>query len=292
MKLGNSLWKNKTKRKVHSKINDQIKRNLYAWITRHTQVVQPPIYNDCLKVMFDDQTENQIVPKLLLQVSVREMHNSLVIGTNDGGIKDAWDEDDNIIISDSTLRSLLPLQLKQMSAQYKVMCGCECCIYAKSIHSILLSWRDRYSEKLKDKIQNSQIRRSDEKSHRIYETYKNTIMAHGRHIYDKSYDTEKDKMCIYPQSDHALPHWKCVLRCCARFTCINISDQETYNQYSETTPSISFQIYHIIGRCIAYGRIPLKDKKYVTCVNKNLHQITLKTNIHQKRASTDGDNSF
>ena len=45
---------------------------------------------------------------------------------NDGGIKDSMDEDENIIISNYTLRSLLPPQLKHMSAQYKVMCGCEC----------------------------------------------------------------------------------------------------------------------------------------------------------------------
>ena len=32
------------------------------------------------QVMFDDQTEPQLVTKLLLQVSVRELHNSLVIG--------------------------------------------------------------------------------------------------------------------------------------------------------------------------------------------------------------------
>ena len=69
--MGNSLWTNKTKRKGHSKINEQIKRNLYAWITRHPQVFQSPIYNDCLRVMFDDWTEPQLVPKLLLQVSVR-----------------------------------------------------------------------------------------------------------------------------------------------------------------------------------------------------------------------------
>ena len=56
MKVGNSLWTNKTKQKGHSKINDQIKRNLYAWITRHPQVAQSPIYNYCLKAMFDDQT--------------------------------------------------------------------------------------------------------------------------------------------------------------------------------------------------------------------------------------------
>ena len=58
--------------------------------------------------MLDDQTESQLVPKLLLQVSVRELHNSLVSDPNDCGLKDARDEDGNIIISDSTLRSLLP----------------------------------------------------------------------------------------------------------------------------------------------------------------------------------------
>ena len=72
-------------------------------------------------------------------MSVRELHNILVSDPNDGVIKDDRDEDGKIIISDSTLRSLLPPQLKQMSARYKIMCGCECCISAKSIHSSLLS---------------------------------------------------------------------------------------------------------------------------------------------------------
>ena len=89
-------------------------------------------------------------------MSVRELYNSLVSDPNDGGLKDARDEYGNIIISDSTLLSMLPPQLKQMSARYKIMCGCECCISAKSIHSSLLSWRDRYLKRLKDKSQNAQ----------------------------------------------------------------------------------------------------------------------------------------
>ena len=68
-------------------------------------------------------------------MSVRELYNSLVSDPNDGGIKDARDEDGKIIISGSTLRALLPQQLKQMSARYKIMCGCDCCISAKGIHS-------------------------------------------------------------------------------------------------------------------------------------------------------------
>ena len=74
---------------------------MYTWIKRHPQVVQSPISNDCLKVMLDDQTEPQIVIKLLLQVSVRELHNILVSDPNDGGLKDASNEDGKIIISDS-----------------------------------------------------------------------------------------------------------------------------------------------------------------------------------------------
>ena len=167
----------------HSEINEQIKNNLYTWITRHPQVVQSSISNDFLKVKLDDQTEPQLFPKLLLQVSVRELHNILVSDPNDGGLKDARDEDGKIIISDSTLSLLLPPKLNQMSAGYKIMCGCECCISAKSIHSSFLSWRDRYLKKLKDKSQNSQSRRSGEKAHHIYTTYKNTVMPHGRHIY-------------------------------------------------------------------------------------------------------------
>ena len=85
--------------------------------------------------MFDDQIEPQLVTKVLLQVSVRELHNILVSDPDDCGLKNARVEDDNIIISDSSFCSLLPPKLKQISALCKVMCGFECCIFDKSIHS-------------------------------------------------------------------------------------------------------------------------------------------------------------
>ena len=85
-------------------------------------------------------------------------------------------------------------------------------------------------KKLKDNSQNAQSRRSGEKSHHVYETYKNTLMPHGCHIYAKAFDVAKATMCKYTQSDHALPHCKCVLKWCAEFPYINIPDQETNSQ--------------------------------------------------------------
>ena len=51
--------------------------------------MKSPISNDCLKVIFDEQIEPQMVPKLLLQVSVRELNDIIVSDLNDGSIKEA-----------------------------------------------------------------------------------------------------------------------------------------------------------------------------------------------------------
>ena len=86
-------------------------------------------------------------------------------------------------------------------------------------------------------------------------------MPHGRHIYAKAYDMEKATMCAYSQSDHALPHWKCVLQCCAQYPSINIPNHETDYKNPNPSPSIRFHIYNMIARCIKHGRILLTYKK-------------------------------
>ena len=77
----------KQKRKGDLKIYEQIKKYLYNWVVHHPQVVQSPIFNDFLKVEIDGRIEPKLVPKFLLYVSVREIHNNLVRDTIDYGIK-------------------------------------------------------------------------------------------------------------------------------------------------------------------------------------------------------------
>ena len=91
----------------------------------------------------------------------------------------------------------------------------------------------------------------------MYKTYKNTVIPHGHHIYAKTYDMEKANIYAYPHSDHTLPHCTFVLRCCTKFPCVNLPSKETYDQYSKTTPSISFHIYYLISCFTKNGRILL-----------------------------------
>ena len=101
------------------------------------------------------------------------------------------------------------------------------------------------------------------------------MIPYGRHISAKADDMAQATMCAYPKYDNALPHRKFLLRCCSECPCINTRDQETDNHNIDTTPSIRFHIYHIIGCCTAHDIIQLKDKTYVACVNNNLHQMNI-----------------
>ena len=84
-------------------------------------------------------------------------------------------------------------------------------------HGVIVIWKN-----LKIKAKMIKIEGLVKKSHHIYETYKNTVMPHGRHIYAKEYDIAQATMCAYTQYDHAPPHWKFLLWCCTESVHVSI----------------------------------------------------------------------
>jgi hypothetical protein len=49
----------------------------------------------------------------------------MLLPPDQGGFKEAWDENGNVRISDTALHALLPKQAWRMTARHKQMCGCE-----------------------------------------------------------------------------------------------------------------------------------------------------------------------
>ena len=94
------------------------------------------------------------------------------------------------------------------------MYGCECCISAKSIHPLLLSWYDKNfkNSKIKSKILKIEgavkYKIAYMKHIKIQSCHMGVIFMPKHPIWKKS------KICAYSQSDHALPHWKFLLWCC------------------------------------------------------------------------------
>ena len=111
-------------------------------------------------------------------------------------------------------------------------------------------------------------------------------MPHGRHIYAKASNMANITMCAYTYSNNILPYWKCVLRWCAECPQFNIHGQETNKNMRKQHPQLGFTFITSLHVVILMVEFRWKTRKYVTFVNKNLHQINLQ-NIHHKRSRYD-----
>ena len=78
----NKIWQyvvvQYTKETEIFKIQSTGQKSLYNWTLTQPQFAVSPIENYCLKLSINSQSEPQLVPKLILRVSVRELHNSMV----------------------------------------------------------------------------------------------------------------------------------------------------------------------------------------------------------------------
>ena len=105
-------WCALPKRKRYTKISNDLCDKLRSWIVNHHSVVTSPIANDTYIVKNEDGTQGH-VPKLLLECSVRELHNDLIKVPEQGGLEGAVNDSGEIIISDTALRAHLPKNLKK-----------------------------------------------------------------------------------------------------------------------------------------------------------------------------------
>jgi hypothetical protein len=101
----NAKWSMILKRqwKGHQKITPATKQAIVHWIRSHEHVVTSPICNETLLVKKQGSIEKQRVPKLLIEITVRELHNLLVAPLEHGGLPQSRDEDGIIIVGDTTL---------------------------------------------------------------------------------------------------------------------------------------------------------------------------------------------
>ena len=79
--------------------------------------------------------------KYLPQISVRDLHNDMVLPSSQGDFYGARTIDGNICIGDTSLRNYMPEYIKPMSNRNNVTCRCENCIIAMLLQSDINKWR-------------------------------------------------------------------------------------------------------------------------------------------------------
>ena len=75
---------------------------------------------------------------------MRQLHNELIASPDDGGLLGARHAETNyVIISDTMLCSLGSPQLRPMTDNHKMICGCAICNTSKYIQESLNAWRHK-----------------------------------------------------------------------------------------------------------------------------------------------------
>ena len=83
---------------------------------------ESPISCDTLLVIDAEYGLNRRLPKILLEFFMRQSHNDLIPSPDDRGLLGARNYDSNdVIISDTMLRSLAPPQLRPMTDHHRMM---------------------------------------------------------------------------------------------------------------------------------------------------------------------------
>mmetsp|Transcript_49984 Transcript_49984/g.50829 ORF Transcript_49984/g.50829 Transcript_49984/m.50829 type:complete len:132 (-) Transcript_49984:258-653(-) len=107
------------KRKGHKKVDPDLEKWVQQWVRNSEVCVQSPIKDDVVTIQdLSHQNNKRKIPKILLQCSVRELHNELV---KEPEVRDA---NGNVLVSDWKLRDLMPPEVRRPSKEHKQMCSC------------------------------------------------------------------------------------------------------------------------------------------------------------------------
>ena len=117
-----------------------------------SNVREYPIARDTLLITYAEYGVKRRLPKLLLECSMRQLYNELIASPDNGGLLGARHADTNdVIISDTMLRSLAPPQLRTMTYHQKMMCGCAICNTSKYFQESLNAFRRKQLKSCKIK---------------------------------------------------------------------------------------------------------------------------------------------
>ena len=99
---------------------------------KHSNVRESSIARDTLLITDAESGVKHRLPKILLECSMQKLHNELIASPDDGVLLGSIHADTNdVIIIDTMLHSLAPPQLRPMTDNHKIMCGCAICNTSK-----------------------------------------------------------------------------------------------------------------------------------------------------------------
>ncbi len=246
----------------------EYKEAVKHWVMHHQFVRVSPIKSDTLKIGEHEE------PKLLREVSIREMHNDMLRTVEDCGLKCAQDDEGEPTISDTRfqilLKEVLP-QLRKATQRHKQMCGCETCIGVRYLQFALnrfrantIALRRKEIETLKETSEETRTRSRDSEQENIQKaeeelkTYADFFLPNGDPLHAKPRDALDAVMC--PPIHKGIRKWECVLSRCSECPEYPTPTFETSMDENDGITMIPFQHYKNFTKCSIHKVLDEKAK--------------------------------
>ena len=168
----------------------------------------------------------------------------------------------DVIISDTTLRSLIPPQLKKMSTKYKYMCGCELCIIMAQFQVSLSAYRLSLLRRLKNEADKSEPPRDKRIKKPRSEKYREEVYLNLAHRNSNPKDALSQIQCLNVEGFEFL-ETKYVLRTCC--FCPKYLILQEDQLLTDSDPHIAFHIYQNISCCLIHGILEDGNKECQKC---------------------------
>ena len=264
-----SSWSIISNRKGYNTQQSKLNKELLEWILNHHHVVRSPQETILVKVPTPNGGKVlERVGKLLLEVSVRELHQDLMKDPPIG-FKGAYSNEipRKLLISERYLRNMLPPQLKSMTFADKQLCGCACCTITKMVHACLLKYRKKVLSLQSLSKSPMATRRSYNKIADLDE-YKYALQHNNQLKVSHPREVLKTMTCQNVNHD-TLPKWSCVMGRCQYCPTPFIPTFETSAETTLDNITYGDYTYHI--KCRIHGILPKDDtvcKKCIDCIEK------------------------
>ena len=188
---------------------------------------------------------------------MRQLHNEITASPDDGGLCGSRHADTNdVIISDTMLCSLSTPQLRTMTDNHEMMCGCAICNTSKYFKESLNEWRRKQLKTMKDKVDNSHGRKKHELT-QANKSYADYTFTNNENRHPRCENASDSVLYTRTNDEFQFPNWKCVMRKCTECTSISIPGVEIYP--SNRAPMLTFNTYTTQFTCSHYG-ILIREK--------------------------------
>ena len=140
-----------------------------------------------------------------------QLHNEIIASPDDGGLVGARHSITNdVIISDTMLCSLPPPQLRPMTYNHKMMCGCAICNTSKYMQESLNALRWKQLKIMEEKADNSRGRGKYELTQAL-KSYADYAFPEKQTRHPRCKNAEDFVLCTPTNDEYKFPNWKFVL---------------------------------------------------------------------------------